>query len=334
VLEPSGATGEATEDWYAYDLPGPGRVVGRLLQCPPFTGLDNTPTLELFEANSPTALLTADQPCASFESMVLPTGTYLVRVSFIGVDLSNGIEYTLGVTDLPPPCGDGMIQAPEACDDGNRAPFDTCTPECRDDPTYITSADNRGSTMFNLPGLSTPLPIHPLAPGAEARDRGVSILRFPFAFPYFGHRHKGVFVYTDGFLAFEPGHSTSPLGPTLPNSVVAPFAADLNLEQTGGGFGTYESSYMGATITIVDLDGLQIRGQPATHLEARVAFANTGQIVFRYGDNNGNPPVQAGIENAESSLVLPVPPCGQGGCSIQDLPSQQLIEFHGPMAPQ
>jgi uncharacterized repeat protein (TIGR01451 family) len=55
--------------------------------------------------------------------------------------------------DLPPVCGDGVITAPETCDDGNAAPGDGCNSTCRRE-VDITSPANGSTTNDARPTIS------------------------------------------------------------------------------------------------------------------------------------------------------------------------------------
>ncbi|MBL8235138.1 MAG: DUF4215 domain-containing protein, partial [Bryobacterales bacterium] len=52
----------------------------------------------------------------------------------------------VGVVDAPPPtgCGDGTVQPPETCDDGNKVDGDGCSAACQDEAAATTGGDDTG----------------------------------------------------------------------------------------------------------------------------------------------------------------------------------------------
>jgi cysteine-rich repeat protein len=80
----------------------------------------------------------SDHPGTAGESLLhanLPAGTYYVVVDGIGA--TDRGAYTLRVTATPTRCGNGDLDAGEACDDGGQAPEDGCSGSCQVEAGWI-----------------------------------------------------------------------------------------------------------------------------------------------------------------------------------------------------
>ncbi|MEC9073529.1 MAG: LamG-like jellyroll fold domain-containing protein, partial [Myxococcota bacterium] len=69
-----------------------------------------------------------------------------------GVEHSNSEDQRLQVFFRRPVCGNGVVQAGEACDDGNGVEGDGCTPECKKEP-WCDALSFDGSDDYVTPGL-------------------------------------------------------------------------------------------------------------------------------------------------------------------------------------
>jgi len=100
----------------------------------------------------------------------LQAGIDVVELIAAVNNVLNGCFPTPAVTPTPtftpPPCGDGLIEPPEQCDDGNTVNGDGCSSNCQVEPMW--HCDDEPSVCFFIPcgapvltcsgGPSTPTP--------------------------------------------------------------------------------------------------------------------------------------------------------------------------------
>lgn len=79
----------------------------------------------------------ATDTCPSTHAGVTAPGTYYVRLAASTNALTPTFAYGLDVTVKPVICGDGQLDPPEQCDDGNTLPGDGCDAACQREPTEI-----------------------------------------------------------------------------------------------------------------------------------------------------------------------------------------------------
>lgn len=137
-----------------------------------------------------------EQPLASVPlEMTFPVvaqSTY-----FIFADSASGTTggpYTLDLTLSPPTCGNGTLDAPEACDDGNLAAGDGCSATCTLEPAPA-GIDTCPGAVFMFPSAGAPGPssfhttasTSPLTAGAGKCGRaGTKDAVYSFVAPYNG----------------------------------------------------------------------------------------------------------------------------------------------------
>jgi cysteine-rich repeat protein len=136
------------------------------------------------------------QPLASVPlEMTIPVtaqNTYFIFVD--SASSSPGGPYTLDVTLSPPTCGNGSLETPEECDDGNMAAGDGCSATCTLEaaPAGIDACPGAAITLAGAPG--GPLSFHttastsPLTTGVKAKC-GTSATKdavYTFVAPYDG----------------------------------------------------------------------------------------------------------------------------------------------------
>jgi cysteine-rich repeat protein len=315
------------EDWYSF-VPADGDAAQAALDCTA-GGLNRMLILDLYDPSG-NLLHTDVGPCPVVTATHLSRAVHFLRVTALGL-LSQLDTYEVFLETNPGLCGNGEVELGEACDDANGLPNDSCTPWCRDDLTQEMEARDLGELAFNPAGNAEVIPIYSRPGESAPRDRGAAVVLLPFDFPYRGARHRGIFVHTDGYLSFLPGASSAPVGGTAPNSVLAPFAADLRVP-LGQNLSAYESEWEGSRAVVIDFARLQFADEPLTELSARVGLLADGRVYFRYGtlDAPGRS-VQAAIDDASGGGVVQVPGCTERSnlCDVMVVPQAHLIEF-GP----
>lgn len=313
------------EDWYSVYSPN-GERIRAYADCS-VVNPNRMMILELYASNG-VLIQGSTSVCPEVSSAPAPGETQYLRVTATGL-LAQFDAYAVFLELNAPLCGNGQVEAGEACDDQNGLPGDSCTPDCQEDHTFDMSAQNRGDVAFSPPGTAQPIPIYGRPGVAEPRDTGAAAVVLPFAFPYRGNRHRGVLVSPDGYLSFLPGASSLPIGTHAPNAVLAPFAANLRLP-IGEALLSYEAEWDGARAVVIDFGHLQFVDAPASDLSARVGLLEDGRVLFRYGSLSGQGQVvQAAIEDATGNGAVAVPGC-EGRfrmCPIEAVPQQTLIEF-------
>lgn len=124
--------------------------------CP--SGFDST--LRLFNAAMTELVYDDDGASAGLCSLIspatysaagnLPVGTYYLAVQELG-DNATSPPYRLHVNIVAPGCGDGQLQAPEECDDGNVANGDGCSATCTYEGGVCTETEpNNAQGQANL----------------------------------------------------------------------------------------------------------------------------------------------------------------------------------------
>jgi cysteine-rich repeat protein len=102
------------------------------------------------------------QPIASVPlEMTIPVVAQNTYFIFVDSDSgSTGGPYTLDVTLSPPTCGNGTLETPEACDDGNVAAGDGCAADCSLEaaPPGLDTCPGAGLTLAGVAG--GPLSFH------------------------------------------------------------------------------------------------------------------------------------------------------------------------------
>jgi len=146
------------------------------------------------------------QPLASVPlELAIPVVAQSTYFVFVDSDsTSPGGTYTLDVTLSPPVCGNGSLERPEECDDGNVAAGDGCAADCSLEapPAGVDSCPGAAISFAGAPG--GPLSFHttastaPLTAGVRAAcgATGTKDAAYTFVAPYDGWleaRAKGAF---------------------------------------------------------------------------------------------------------------------------------------------
>ena len=132
------------------------------------------------------------------------TDTYDDKKMFPGAGL-----YTLDVTLTKAACGNGVLESPEECDDGNTAGGDGCTATCTLEPLPAGIDDCDGAPITFAPGMNGAMTFKhtastvPLTPGVKScsnTDRKDAVYRFVAPFDgYLRAKAKGDFNLTLDF---------------------------------------------------------------------------------------------------------------------------------------
>ncbi len=267
--------------------------------------------------------------CISYEHQPQVAQRFEIEISMnVSAGGNRTADYMLVLDALPPTCGDGQTQGQEACDDGNRAYGDACSPDCQINPDYLYEVADREDMPSMLPVLSE-LPLYSLNSN-DPLDEGFAVAALPFEFPFYGASHQGVAISTNGYLAFLPpsgnGLQAEPLGPAQPHATVAVFAQDLVLASDGRIAGGEVPLNGGDAAFLIELSGLQPKNGPG-RFSAWVVLLPDGGIVVRYEVAQAQRlRVQAGIEGPEGLGIYTAPGC-ENGCTADQLYSGRLIHY-------
>jgi cysteine-rich repeat protein len=135
------------------------------------------------------------QPLASVPlEMTIPVSAQNTYFVFVDSDSSSpGGPYTLDVTLSPPTCGDGTLDTPEACDDGNTVDGDGCSSACvlEPPPAGLDTCPGAPITLSGAPGgpmsFHTTASTSPLTTGVKGCGTGATKdAVYSFVAPYDG----------------------------------------------------------------------------------------------------------------------------------------------------
>ncbi len=162
----SGGSGQinyvADSDWFRFDVTNANSSVRIEVTnttgsgCPAgfdsFVRLYNSSMVQLGTDNDDGAdLCSLINPGVDAFAASVPVGTYYVRVNENGDD-ATGLPYLVYVTVSQPGCGDSIIQAGEACDDGNMIDNDGCSNSC------AVLSCGPGETLLQYSAMGLPSP--------------------------------------------------------------------------------------------------------------------------------------------------------------------------------
>jgi cysteine-rich repeat protein len=113
-----------------HDLDGHSCTEGKLEGKLEILAADGTTLLASYDAG-------ATDGCPVASAGVTATGTYYVRLRASAIALTPTFPYALDVTVKPSACGNGVLEVPEQCDDGNVTSGDGCSAACQLEPTEV-----------------------------------------------------------------------------------------------------------------------------------------------------------------------------------------------------
>lgn len=320
-------------DWFHFQGVQDGILEARIEQgmCPPGVRLelyDEVSTTPMFGAQS-----NANGDCPRLEVPELDARDYFLKLSRQGATgMVENLPYLLSAVVFPPDCGNGVREAGEACDDGNRADGDVCAYDCQISATHVYQVNQSGGGTTE-PAQNAELAVFtPYEVSGDVEDEGVAVFALPFPFPYFGRQMHAVAVATNGYVTFLPRGEQSfspidPRGPSFPNAVIAPFAANLSVSGAYVAAWSEESSDRQQPRFVVHLEDLKWVRDPGQRMTAQIFLYEDGLIAIAYG-GLGVPQGTsfAGfIEGPQGLAVFDVPGCGDNGCDASRLENRKIV---------
>lgn len=303
--------------WFRIDVPASGGLrMGFDDDCPsdvvvrvrgPWSSGETPPAIHSVSTN-----LGCPSDAPTTEVSGLEAGTYLLSLTRVA---PREVPFVFWAVAEAPRCGDGALDAGEACDDGNRAARDGCSPECAFEPAFhyevaLTEADR-------LPAPEgQPLALSWRAAGGGA-GQDVAFVALPEAAPLRlgDRRFSGFEIFRDGVLSFYPTarHPGAPLASdaTEESAWISALGADLVVDEAAA----VEARQLDEGGIQIDFRGLRVRGE-AARVTARIDVRADGAITLRYGA------VPATLGMGTVGLRLPwgqtlyAPGCEGGACAL------------------
>ncbi|MEQ9503392.1 MAG: hypothetical protein RIT81_41410 [Deltaproteobacteria bacterium] len=327
---------ETDVDNFGLALPGAGVI--RIQQHEPCAaGLHLTLIREGNEIRQSTS---TNSTCAQ---IILPTanmGPYRLRVDpAAAMPAGMSLQYVVGVEVLAGAvCGNNRVEMGETCDDGGRANFDGCNSQCqREAGSLYTSA----TTMRVPPNVNSGTPVSLEALSSGNLDDAFIVIPLPFEFPFYGRRYGAVVLHSNGYLSLTPDFYGvpaglhSPLGPSVPQTTLALFAADLRVPVGPSSSIRVHPLYGGANGDAIafTFEGLEIDGAANGRLTGSIAIASNGQVFVFYDEvGDGQTTFYAGIEDDQGERVVSLPVC-EAECVGRDVLLSQGPFVYSPLDP-
>ncbi|MEQ8276611.1 MAG: hypothetical protein RMA76_20640 [Deltaproteobacteria bacterium] len=276
--------------------------------------------------------------CAQITLPSANMGPYRLRVDqTAAMPGSMARPYVIGVEVLPGAvCGNNRIEMGETCDDGGRANFDGCSGQCqREAGSLYTSA----TTMRAPPNAGTPVSLEALSSGNL--DDAFIVIPLPFEFPFYGRRYGAVVLHSNGYLSLTPDFYGvpaglhSPLGPSVPQTTLALFAADLRVPVGPSSSIRVHPLFGGANGDAIafTFEGLEMDGNANGRLSGSIGIASNGQIFVFYDEvGDGQTTFYAGVEDDQGERVVSLPVC-EAECVSTDALLTQGPFVYAPLDP-
>lgn len=319
------------QDWYLIYLPDTGVIQADLgAMCA--MGME----IELFteSAISLGSAQSGANGCASLYKDGLTAGTYRIVVRMPPGMTPGGdvmLPYELFVMgEATAVCGNGLPEYGEHCDDGNRTAYDGCTGRCYAENGWIYDVQINANPGLPIDGER----IEFESQNGLPLDDGYRVWPLPFQFPFYGSQHGAIVIHTNGYIGFleDAVHNTSfaPLGPQLPNAVIAPFGMDLELRPQAAVPSTVEvvEGIQGADDAVLIVwRNMRVLGAQGL-LTGGVLLQADGTHAIAYGNLTGGVGqlFDAGTEGRNGVNVLPVPGC-EVGCNLMSPLDQNAFTF-------
>ncbi len=280
------------------------------------------------EGNEIRQASSTNSTCAQITLPSANMGPYRLRVQPTATTPgTTSIQYVIGVEVLPGAvCGNNRVEVGETCDDGGRANFDGCSGQCqREAGSLYTSA----TTMREPPNGGTPVALEALSSGNL--DDAFVVIPLPFEFPFYGRRYGAVVLHSNGYLSLTPDFYGvpaglhSPLGPSVPQTTLALFAADLRVPVGPSSSIRVHPLFGGANGDAIafTFEGLEQDGGANGRLTGSIGIASNGQIFVFYDEvGDGQTTFYAGIEDDQGERVVSLPVCEEECVGTDALVSQ------------
>jgi cysteine-rich repeat protein len=230
--------------------------------------------------------------------------TRIVAVNGFGTGSTGtyGVVFTYTVL----PCGNGVIDAGETCDDSNRTAGDGCSSGCQVETDFsCVGAPSVCTRLYTRTTISTAcLDVSASAPltTTEADDGATSINALPFSFPFFGTTVTHYSVTTNGFAQLytsATGTASTAFSNVAipasaePNGFIAPYWDDLEIA------GGIRAANVGGTFVIEWAGARLFLGSENMRFQAQIL--PSGTIELHYCELTGAAATGAGatigIEN-------------------------------------